>query len=87
MTGASIAAPAISSAQCDMSWNRTTLECTPQPAPPAWYTPPPPYAPSFASQDVPPPPATQPPWAPQVPMWSTRYHQWGFYAGGAWVPL
>lgn len=76
-------------AQCDpnWSWNPATLECKPPPALPDWYALPPPYAPSFAGQDVPPPPPVQPPWAPQAPMWSNRYHQWGFYAGGAWVPL
>jgi hypothetical protein len=88
MAVAVIATPGISSAECDpnMSWNLATWECKPPPAPPAWYAPPPPYAPSFASQDVPPPPPW-PAWAPQAPMWSTRYHQWGVYVGGAWVPL
>lgn len=95
MAVAVIATPGISSAQCDpnMSWNEATGECKQPAAPPAWYTPPPPYAPSFAGQDVPPPPqwtGTQPPWpwwAPQAPMWSTGFHQWGIYVGGVWVPI
>lgn len=89
MAVSALVTPGISSAECDpnMSWNVVTYDCKPQPAPPEWYAPPPPYAPSFAGQDVPPPPPTRPPWAPQAPMWSTRYHQWGFYVGGAWVPL
>ncbi|OBH99089.1 hypothetical protein [Mycobacterium sp. E2733] len=89
MAVAMLATPGISSAECDhnMSFNPATLECKPPPAVSAWYTPPPPYAPSFAGQDVPPPPPVRPPWAPQAPMWSTQYHQWGFYVGGVWVPL
>ena len=95
MAVTAIVTPGISSAQCDqnMSWNEATGECKRPAAPPAWYTPPPPYAPSFAGQDVPPPPqwtGTQPPWpwwAPQAPMWSTGFHQWGIYVGGVWVPI
>lgn len=85
---AMIATPGISSAECDrsVSWNLATRECQPRPAPPPWYTPPPPYAPSFAGQDVPPPPP-QPSWTSDAPIWSVRYHQWGVYVGGAWVPL
>lgn len=58
-----IARPAIGSAECvdNMSWNPATRECKPPPAAPAWYTLPPPYAPSFAGHDVPPPPP-QPWW-------------------------
>jgi hypothetical protein len=50
-----VAAPGISSAECDhnMSFNPVTFECKPPPAVSAWYTPLPPYAPSFAGQDVP----------------------------------
>ncbi|MGD1241027.1 hypothetical protein [Mycobacterium seoulense] len=88
MAVAVIATPAISSAECDhnMSFNPVTRECKPPPAAPAWYTPPPPYAPSFAGQDVPPPPP-QPWWTSEPPMWSVGFHQWGIYLGGAWVPL
>ena len=83
-----IATPGVSSAQCDpnMSLNWTTFGCEPPPAPPAWYTPPPPYAPSFAGQDVPPPPP-RPSWAPQDPMWRAGLNQWGVYVGYVWVPL
>ncbi|WP_082943020.1 hypothetical protein [Mycobacterium sp. 852002-40037_SCH5390672] len=91
MAVAVIARPGISSAQCDpnMSWNSTTRECKPPPPVPDWYTPPPPYAPSFAGQNVPPPPPPppSPSWAPQVPMWSVGFQQWGYYAGNVWVPL
>ncbi|WAC92414.1 hypothetical protein [Mycobacterium sp. Aquia_213] len=87
MAGAVIATPGISSAQCDsnMSWNQATGVCKPPQAPPAWYTPPPPYAPSFAGPDVPPPPP-RPWWSPNVPMWHVGFHQWGAFFDGAWVP-
>jgi hypothetical protein len=83
-----VAPPGVSSAECDrrMSWNPVTNECKPPPAPPAWYTPPPAYAPSFAPPDIPPPPPT-PAWAPQAPMWSNGYQHWGVYVGGVWVPI
>lgn len=83
-----IATPGISSAQCEsnMAFNPATRECKPPPPPPPWYTPPPPYAPSFAGQEVPPPPP-QPGWTSDPPMWSVRFHQWGVYVGGTWVPL
>jgi hypothetical protein len=89
MGAAMIATPGISSAQCDhnMSWNPTTNECKLPPAPPAWYTAPPAYSPSFAAQDVPPPPPPTPWWAPNTPMWSVGFHQWGVYLNGVWVPL
>ncbi|WP_082973016.1 MULTISPECIES: hypothetical protein [unclassified Mycobacterium] len=85
---AAVATPGVSSAECgsNMSWNPATRECKPPPASPAWYTPPPPYAPSFAGQDVPPPPP-QPWWTSEPPMWSVGFHQWGIYVGGVWVPL
>jgi hypothetical protein len=87
MAIAVIATPAISSAQCDlnMSWNWATNECKPPPPLPAWYTPPPPYAPPFASPDVPPPPP-RPWWSPNEPMWNAGFHQWGTYFTGTWVP-
>jgi hypothetical protein len=83
-----IATPAISSAECDpnMSFNVSTRECKPMPAPPAWYAPPPAYSPSFAAQDVPPPPPPRPWWSPNDPMWSVGFHQWGAYFDGVWVP-
>ena len=94
MAFAVLVTPAVSSAGCGhhMSWNPATGECTLPPAPPAWYTAPPAYAPSFAGQNVPPPPTwTGPPppwpaWAPHAPMWSTYFQQWGVYVGGVWVP-
>ncbi len=87
MAVAVIATPGVSSAQCDpkMSWNEATGECKQPAAPPAWYAPPPPYAPSFAGQDVPPPPL-RPSWSPNDPMWSVGFHQWGAYFNGVWVP-
>ena len=95
MAAVVLVTPAISSAECanNMSWNQTTRECKQPPAPPAWYTPPPPYAPSFAGQDVPPPPSWPgppppwPEWAPQAPMWSTYFQHWGIYVGGVWEPI
>jgi hypothetical protein len=88
MAATAVATPAVSSADCDpnMSWNPTTKVCKLPPPPPAWYTAPPPYAPSFAPPDIPPPPPS-PPWAPQAPMWSNGFHQWGAYIGGVWVPF
>ncbi|MEB3979899.1 hypothetical protein OQ968_01320 [Mycobacterium sp. 663a-19] len=85
---AAVAVPGTSSAACapNMSFNQMTNECKLPPPPPAWYTPPPPYAPAYAPQDVPPPPP-RPAWSPDAPMWSNRYHQWGVYVGGTWVPL
>ena len=88
MAAVVVATPGVSSAECapNMSRNPTTGECKLPPAPPAWYTPPPPYAPSFAGLDVPPPPP-RPWWLSDAPMWSNGFHQWGVYVGGAWVPL
>jgi hypothetical protein len=88
MAAAVVATPGISSAACDanMSWNQATNVCKLPPPAPAWYTAPPPYAPSFAPLDAPPPPPW-PAWAPHAPMWSNGYHQWGVYVGDAWVPL
>jgi hypothetical protein len=80
--------PGISSAQCEsnMSWNPATSECKIPPAAPAWYTPGPAYAPSFAGQDVPPPPPW-PSWSPVAPTWQVGFHQWGVYLNGVWVPI
>jgi len=83
-----LARPGIGSAECapNMSFNPTTKECKQPPAPPAWYTPPPPYAPAYAPADVPPPPPT-PWWAKTDPVWSNGFQRWGIVIGGAWVPL
>jgi hypothetical protein len=88
MAAAMVATPGVSSAACapNMSWNRVTDECKPPPPPPAWYVPRPAYAPSFAPPDIPPPPPA-PWWAPQAPMWSTGYQQWGAYIGNVWFPF
>ena len=88
MVAVVVAPPGVSSAECgsNMSWNPATQVCKLPPAPPVWYTPPPPYAPSFAPPDVPPPPPW-PWWSPQAPMWSNGFQQWGVYVGRAWVPL
>jgi hypothetical protein len=88
MAAAVLVTPAVSSADCgfNMSWNPTTRECKQPPAVPAWYTPPPAYAPSFAGQDVPPPPP-RPWWSPEAPTWQVGFHQWGVYLNGVWVPL
>ena len=88
MAVAVVATPGVSSAECDpkMSFNWATNECKlPQP-PPSWYTPGPAYAPSFAGQDVPPPPPW-PWWSPVAPTWQVGFHQWGVYLNGVWVPL
>lgn len=65
MAAAVVATPGVSSAECgpNMSWNPVTNVCKLPPAPPAWYTPRPPYAPL----DVPSPPPW-PWWSPQAPM-------------------
>ena len=88
MTAAVLATPGVSSAQCgpNMSFNPGTNECKLPPAPPAWYTAPPPYAPAFAPPDVPPPPPT-PWWAKTDPVWSNGFQRWGIVIGGVWVPL
>jgi hypothetical protein len=88
MAAVVFATPGVSSAECgpNMSWNPVTNVCKLPPAPPAWYTPPPPYAPSFAPPNVPPPPPW-PAWSPRAPMWSNGFQQWGVYIGGVWVPL
>ncbi|WP_082975090.1 hypothetical protein [Mycobacterium sp. 1245805.9] len=85
---AAVATPAVSWADCDrnMSWNTATGVCGPPPAPPAWYTPPPPYAPSFAPLNVPPPPP-KPWWAPEAPVWSNGFQRWGVVLGTLWVPV
>ena len=67
-----------SSPQCDLNWSRNvwTNECKPPPAPPAWWTPRPAYAPPYAPADVPPPPPP-PPWAQQQhPIWDEGSQQW-----------
>jgi hypothetical protein len=73
-----IATPAVSSAQCDPNWSRNvwTNECKPGPAPPAWWTARPAYAPPYAPVDVPPPPPP-PPWAQQLhPIWDEGGQHW-----------
>jgi hypothetical protein len=86
MTSVVVATPGVSSAACgaNMSYNWATNECKPPPPMPAWYTPPPAYAPSFAGQDVPPPPP-RPWWSPNEPMWNAALRQWGTYFTGSWV--
>ena len=88
MAAVVVATPGVSSAECgpNTSWNPATNVCKLPPAPPAWYTPPPAYAPSFAPLDAPPAPPW-PWWAPHAPMWSNGFQQWGVYVGGVWVPL
>jgi hypothetical protein len=93
MTVAVIATPGVSSADCgpNMSFNQATFACTLPPAPPDWYTPPPPYAPSYAPLDTPPPPPA-PWWAPSAPVWNNGLHRWGVVLGppnitGVWVPI
>ena len=82
MAAVTVAAPGISSAQCDPNWSRNvwTNECKPPPPPPDWYIPKPAYVPSFAPADIPPPPPP-PPWAqlPQMqlrPVWDGGRQQW-----------
>jgi hypothetical protein len=77
-----VAAPGVSSAQCDPNWSRNvwTNECKPPPPVPDWYVPKPAYVPSFAPADIPPPPPP-PPWAqlPQMqlrPVWDGGKGQW-----------
>jgi hypothetical protein len=88
MAAVVLVTPAVSSAACasNMSFNPTTRECKQPPALPPWYTPGPAYAPSFAGQDVPPPPPW-PWWSPIAPTWQVGFHQWGVYLNGVWVPL
>jgi hypothetical protein len=78
LTGVAVATAAVSSATCDPNWSRNvwTNECHPAPAPPAWYTPNPDYAPSFAQPWIPPPPPP-PPWAQDLhPIWDVGHAQW-----------
>jgi hypothetical protein len=82
MAAVMVAAPGISSAQCDPNWahNVWTNECKPQPPVPDWYIPKPAYAPSYAPADIPPPPPP-PPWAqlPQMqlrPVWIAGKGEW-----------
>jgi hypothetical protein len=77
-----VAAPGVSSAQCDPNWSRNvwTNECTPPPPMPDWYVPKPAYVPPFAPADIPPPPPP-PPWAqlPQMqlrPVWDGGHNRW-----------
>ena len=80
MAAVTIAAPGISSAQCDPNWSRNvwTNECKPPPPVPEWYIPRLAYAPPFAPAWIPrPPPA--PPWQPgDVPVWNGGLQQWVF---------
>lgn len=87
-TAVAVASPGVSSAECgpNMSFNPTTQECKLPPPVPAWYTPPPPYAPMYAPPNVPPPPPT-PSWAKTDPVWSNGFQRWGIVVGGVWVPL
>jgi hypothetical protein len=82
MAAVMVAAPGISSAQCDPNWSHNvwTNECKPPPPVPDWYIPKPAYVPSFAPADIPPPPPP-PPWAqlPQMqlrPVWDGGKGQW-----------
>lgn len=78
LAAAAVATSAVSSAVCDPNWSHNvwTNECKPPPAPPAWWTPRPAYAPPFAPLDVPPPPPP-PPWAQQQhPIWDGGSRQW-----------
>jgi hypothetical protein len=80
MAAVTVAAPGVSSAQCDPNWSRnvSTNECKPPPPPPDWYTPKPAYVPSYAPADIPPPPPP-PPWAQQLqlrPVWDGGHQQW-----------
>jgi hypothetical protein len=88
MSVAVIATPGVSSADCgpNMSLNRATFGCNQPPAPPDWYTAPPPYAPEYAPPDVPPPPPA-PWWAHQNPVWSNGFQRWGVVLGTLWVPI
>jgi hypothetical protein len=73
-----VAAPGVSSPQCDLNWSRNvwTGECHPQPAVPDWYIVRPAYAPPYAPVDVPPPPPP-PPWAQELhPNWDEGSQQW-----------
>ena len=98
---AAFATPEASSSPCQVLWvwDPAINQCSPPPPPPpatvgrpvpapAWYTPPPPWAPPWAPASVPPPPPT-PLWAPQdkTPVWDPGHMQWGIWIGTAWVPL
>jgi len=78
MAAVMMAAPGVSSAQCDPNWSRNvwTNECKPPPPPPDWWTPRPAYAPPYAPADIPPPPPP-PPWAQQLqPVWDEGGMHW-----------
>jgi hypothetical protein len=80
MAAVTIAAPGISSAQCDPSWSRNvwTNECKPPPPVPEWYIPRPAYAPPFAPAWIPPPPPAPPSQPGDVPVWNGGLQQWVF---------
>jgi hypothetical protein len=78
LAAVTVAAPGVSSAQCDPNWSRNvwTNECKPPPAPPVWWTPRPAYAPPYAPEWISPPPPP-PPWAQQLhPVWDEGSLQW-----------
>lgn len=88
VAAAMVVTPGVSSADCgpNMSFNPVTNVCKLPPAPPAWYTPRPAYAPPYAPQNVPPPPPW-PSWSSQPPMWDNGFQHWGVWLSGVWVPL
>ena len=75
-----IAAPAVSSAECEggRTWDPVAKLCDPPPAVPAWYQPAPDYAQAWAPPWAPPPPPA-PGWAQQLqltPVWDPRLEAW-----------
>jgi hypothetical protein len=80
MAVATVATPAVSSAECDggRTWDPATKLCDPPPPVPAWYQAAPSYAQSWAPAWAPPPPPA-PPWAEALslkPVWDPRLETW-----------
>ena len=76
---ATVATPAVSSAEClgGRAWDPLNKVCDPPPPVPAWYQPAPYWTQSWAPPWVPPPPPPQ--WAVDLqlqPVWDQRLNQW-----------
>lgn len=77
---ATVATPAVSSAEClgGRAWDPATRLCDPPPPVPAWYQAAPSWAQSWAPPWAPPPPPP-PQWAVNLglqPVWSPRLNEW-----------
>ena len=79
MAVVTLAAPAVSSADCGgRGWDPVAKLCVPPPPVPDWYRVAPtwaqPWAPAWAPLPPPPPPSS----IPLKPVWDPRYNAWAF---------